>query len=195
MAPGKFYRTVTVLFIILYACTGPETSFSKSTVIADDHFNGTVSVKESKQKGVYVLSICNTLTGNNKKIFLKHKVFDLQIGDINRDGKTDICLGVIKATPFDPVLKKRLFIYQIDRDHIRPLWLASRLYRPLENFYLPEDQPNLVRTIEHLSPDLFCINEYTWGSFGLVYLKTKADSLSREKAYALLNSPTKLKES
>jgi hypothetical protein len=111
----------------------------------------------------------------------------METGDVNHDGRTDICIGIIKPTPFDPVLKKRLFIFQIDRDYIRPLWLSSRLVRPLEEFsVLSNDEGCRIRTIERENTDMFCINEYKWESFGMTFIKTRNDSLHFADAQSLL---------
>src|ERR1043165_8955242 len=47
--------------------------------------------------------------------------------DVNQDGRTEIIIGLTKSTRFDPTEKKRLFILRIDDNHVRPMWLGSKV--------------------------------------------------------------------
>jgi len=126
----------------------------------------------------YRISIFDSITGGSDRIYTPYEVFEMETGDVNRDGRTDICIGIIKPTPFDPVLKKRLFIFQIDRDYIRPLWLSSRLVNPLEEFSVCNKKAGCtIKTIERQNKSLYCIHEYRWGSFGMSFLKSLSDSI------------------
>ena len=44
---------------------------------------------------------------------LNYEVFRIDTGDVNNDKSTDILVGVIKPTRFDPVIRKRLFIFKM----------------------------------------------------------------------------------
>jgi hypothetical protein len=113
----------------------------------------------------------------------------MHTGDINGDGRTDICLGIIKPTPFDSVLKRRLFIFQIDKDYIRPLWLSSRLVRPLYDFRtISRGSTTNILTIERENATRFCVSEYKWGSFGMHLLKRHGSLLSLKEAQHILSS-------
>lgn len=174
-------------WLLLYGCKQPA-NFNKSEDIRDAFFNGSVTVEKIDKLNKYCVSIKDTANKTIDKIYTPYTIFDLQTGDINYDGKTDFCVGIIKPTPFDSVLKKRLFIFQIDRNYIRPLWLGSRLSHPYEKFIILKDpeNKNCIRAIEKENKNLYCITEYKWGSFGMVFRKQCAHGLPFSKAEALL---------
>jgi hypothetical protein len=183
------FLSITILLIASFyisSCTD-VTYYSKSIPIRDAYFRGKVIVEKIEKLDKYSITIFDSLTGGSDRIYTPYDVFEMETGDVNHDGRTDICIGIIKPTPFDPVLKKRLFIFQIDRDYIRPLWLSSRLVRPLEEFaVLGSDEGCRIRTIERENTDMFCINEYKWASFGMTFIKTRNDSLHYADAQSLL---------
>lgn len=190
-ASGSSFNSISIIIILIASfyissCTN-NTCFSKSIPIRDAYFKGKVIVEKIGKLDKYSITIFDSLTGGSDRIYTPYDVFEMETGDVNHDGRTDICIGIIKPTPFDPVLKKRLFIFQIDRDYIRPLWLSSRLVRPLEEFaVLSNDEGCRIRTIERENTDMFCINEYKWESFGMTFIKTRNDSLHYADAQSLL---------
>lgn len=188
---GSFINFIGIPIILLASfvtcsCTN-NTYFSKSIPIRDAYFKGKVIVEKVEKIDKYRITIIDSATGGRDHIYTPYDVFEMETGDVNHDGRTDICIGIIKPTPFDPVLKKRLFIFQIDRDYIRPLWLSSRLVRPLEEFAVLSDEEGCrIRTIERENPEMFCVAEYKWESFGLTFIKILNDSLYYPDAHALL---------
>lgn len=190
-ASGSSFNFIIIAIIVMASFYGSSctshTYFSASVPIHDANFRGKVIVEKIEKLDKYRITIIDSLTGGSDHIYTPYEVFELKTGDVNNDGRTDICIGIIKPTPFDPVLKKRLFIFQIDRDYIRPLWLSSRLVRPLEEFtVLGGEEGCRIRTIERENADLFCINEYKWESFGMTFIKTRNDSLHLAEARSLL---------
>jgi hypothetical protein len=175
-------KTIFFLFISIISCLSCSENkpFEKEISINDNYFKGQVKLEKVDKPQKYRLSISNSLTGKTDKIYTPYSVFQMETGDVNHDGKTDICLGIIKPTPFDSVLKKRLFIFQIDQDYIRPLWLSSRLVSPLEKFSVAKDSAGkyIINTLEKQSNDLFYSRTYQWNSFGMTYLKTTKDSIT-----------------
>ncbi len=188
---GSFSNFISIPIVLIASffigsCTN-STYFSKSIPIRDAYFKGKVIVEKIEKLDKYRITIIDSVTGGSDHIYTPYDVFEMETGDVNHDGRTDICIGIIKPTPFDPVLKKRLFIFQIDRDYIRPLWLSSRLVRPLEEFaVLSNDDGCRIRTIERENTDMFCINEYKWESFGMTFIKTRNNSLHYADAQSLL---------
>src|ERR1700731_4910246 len=143
-ASGNSFNFISITVIVtaffyISSCTN-NTYFSKSIPIRDAYFKGKVIVEKIGKLNKYSITIFDSLTGGSDRVYTPYDVFEMETGDVNRDGRTDICIGIIKPTPFDPALKKRLFIFQIDRDYIRPLWLSSRLVRPLEEFAVLSDE-------------------------------------------------------
>lgn len=194
MVFGRLFNIEAIIVAVvatmsICSCTRSE-NFSKTMAISDSTFKGTVTIERVEKLKKYRLTIHNSLTGGTDRIYTPYDVFQMELGDVNRDGRTDICLGIIKPTPFDPIVKKRLFIFQIDRDYIRPLWLSSRLVHPLEKFSvcLTDSGEYHIKSIEVVNKDLYCMSEYRWGSFGMVYTGMVNDSLSYSEALNLLEN-------
>jgi hypothetical protein len=181
----KLFRAC-ILIIGFFSCTHP--SISKEIHIDDASFKGPVKIKKIEKLGRFCLSINNLRTGGKDRIYTPYEVFSMETGDINGDGRTDICLGIIKPTPFDSILRKRLFIFQIENDYIRPLWLSSRLVHPLEEFRVVKvGSASHVLSIEKEQNNTFCIAEYCWGSFGMHWIKSYGTSLSLTKAKEIIS--------
>lgn len=180
---GKSNNYLIIITLTVLSCTNAN-RFEKTIQINDAYFKGFVIVKRVASQNRYQISIENQKHVEIDRIFTPYTIFQMETGDVNNDGKTDICIGIIKPTPFDSVLKKRLFIFQIDRNYIRPLWLSSRLAHPFEKCSISKDKNNktIVRTIERQNKKLYCISEYEWGVFGLTFKKISADSLSYSEA-------------
>lgn len=143
-------------------------------------FKGTVSIEYNNKLSKYMVIAYDSSTGKKDRILTPYEIFQAEYGDINHDNNPDICLGIIKPTPFDSLLRKRLFIFQIDRGYIRPLWLGSKLSAPLEAFILSKDETGFqkVIAIEKQPKNLYRISEYEWESFGLYFVRVIKDSLS-----------------
>ena len=186
-------KIVVLIFLSFYfsACSNNK-PFSKKIKINDAFFKGDVTIEKIEKLGKNKISIYNKLTGKGDRIYTPYEVFQMETGDVNNDGKTDICIGIIKPTPFDSILKKRLFIFQIDRDYIRPLWLSSRLVKPLEEFIIcKKNHKYTIKAMEKENNHLYCINEYRWESFGMSFLKEQKDSLTYSDVKRLLHESNK----
>lgn len=179
-----------LLFLAFSACRDPQQPFSKTIAIQDAHFQGTVILEKVESIGQYRIRIENTTNGERDRIFTPYEVFAMETGDVNGDGTTDICIGIIKPTPFDPSFKKRLFLFQIDRNYIRPLWLSSRLVRPLETFVLLKSETggDKIRTVEKQDVNHYCVNEYQWASFGMSFVRECRSGLSYPEARSYLTT-------
>jgi hypothetical protein len=54
---------------------------------------------------------------------LDYPVYQFDCEDVNGDGIPEIAVGVIKTTRYDPVCRKRLFIFKLyEGRYIRQLW-------------------------------------------------------------------------
>jgi len=158
-------------------------------------FKGWVLVEYNAKLSKYMVISYDSITGKKDRIFTPYEIFHAETGDINHDDKPDILLGIIKPTPFDSVLRKRLFIFQIDRDYIRPLWLGSKVRNPLELFCISGeyDKKQTIITLEQQSRNLFCIREYEWDSFGLYLVRDIQDSLKHKAAYRIFKNYKRFK--
>jgi hypothetical protein len=183
------YWVTFFVFLICLSCNN-KPPFSKTISIHDSSFTGEVQVEKIQKLNKYKISIENSVTGGTDKIFTPYEIYAMETGDINHDGRTDICLGIIKPTPFDSLLKRRLFIFQIDNDFIRPLWLSSRLVYPLEEFIVDKDVENqvIIKTMERQGMKTYCINEYKWQSFGMKFITEHRKMLSYSDALTLLKN-------
>lgn len=120
---------------------------------------------------------------------LPYLVYNFEVADADNDGQEDIWVGVIKETRFDKNLRKRLFLFKIIEGKIRPLWLGSRMSKPLVDFspaYLIDslNQNNkkcIIQTIEQEKNGKFLVANYQWRKFGIEFIKyeiRETDSLT-----------------
>jgi hypothetical protein len=124
----------------------------------------------------------NTTTTSQWK--LHWPVFHWECGDITADGIPEIAVGVIKPTRFDPVPRKRLFLFKLaDTCYIRPLWLGTHLAKPLVDFTLSHATTgNYIRTIEQDSAGLFAVVEYQWKCFGPEWVRYLQRNINQQNA-------------
>jgi len=147
-----------------------------------------------ERKGKKDFLIIADVFKKNKLIFtnswpLKYDVFKIDTGDVNNDNSTDILVGVIKFTRFDPVSRKRLFIFKLFEGYIRPLWLGSRLSQPLVDFkFVKCKSEGVVRTIESEKDQSYLVAEYHWIGFGLGFMHYLARERTIYQAYKILNT-------
>lgn len=114
---------------------------------------------------------------------IKWPVYRLELGDVNQDKKPDALIGVIKETPYDSVMRRRLFIYTVEENHWKPLWLGSRVSQPLVDFHLfPKGGEMLVKTIEKEQNGLYLLAEYRFGNFGLNFSQYLERDLTQSEA-------------
>lgn len=107
---------------------------------------------------------------------LPYPVYRFDCGDLTGDGVPEICIGVVKPTRYWP-MGRRLFIYHLFCGrYIRPLWMGSRVGRPLLDFTVCRDSvPACIHT-EECGPDSTIIrNEYILQGFGLQFSKRLAE--------------------
>jgi hypothetical protein len=123
-----------------------------------------------------------------RTIAIPYPVYHFEIADIDNNGMNDILVGVIKKTHFDPLVRKRLFAYRLDQGYIRPLWLGSKVGRPLEDFKsVRQENRALIRTIEQDTQKNYYVGEYKWDGFGLTWIRYLGERVSYENAVKLYN--------
>jgi hypothetical protein len=120
---------------------------------------------------------------------LPYPVYNFEVADADNDGQDDIWVGVIKETRFDKNLRKRLFLFKIIEGKIRPLWLGSRMSKPLVDFspaYLIDSLDKtkkkcIIKTIEQEKNGKFLVANYQWRKFGIEFINyeiRECDSLT-----------------
>lgn len=120
---------------------------------------------------------------------LDYPVFHFECAEINNDGTEDILVGVIKTTRFDPIKRKRIFIFKLMDGYIRPLWLGSRVSTPLEDFKVVQDNSvNYIRTIQLEKNGNFLVADYEWKAFGINFVRYIKRNISLNEAQQILNN-------
>ena len=176
-------RWATLLLLTLCLCSCNKRLKEKQVRISDKTFKGTVTFRWIDKNAWYTVNLFDSITGRTDRIIIPYEIYDIQTGDINGDGHTDICIGIIKPTPFDPVLRKRLFIFQIDGHYLKPLWLGSRLAYSFEQFKVNKTASDcVVRTLEKGKDGKWSVSEYRWQNFGLAFVRRIADSVTKAEA-------------
>lgn len=120
---------------------------------------------------------------------LRYPVFRFLKGDVNNDGQDDLAVGVIKPTRGDPVVRKRLFLFQVRNKAIIPLWLGSSLGHPLEDFSVrvKDDSVTVIRSLEKEQSGQYLVAEYEWLGFGLSFKEYLNREISLQEAQELLD--------
>ena len=161
----------SLIFLICFSCdlfTENSIPDGYELTIKDKFFEGkAVFRKLSRVNGFKVLLTTNSYEITDQTIF-NYTPYQLDAADVNRDGKTEILVGLIKSTEFDPAEKKRLFILRIDEGQLRPLWLGSRVCQELINFKAIDG--GIVRTLEKTAKGNYSIGQYEWQGFGLTLI-------------------------
>ncbi|HLP06468.1 MAG TPA: hypothetical protein VK152_13665 [Paludibacter sp.] len=178
------------LLLLVSGCIGCSQRIDEKHLhISDKSFRGTVTFQWLDKNGWYTVDLYDSASLHFDRIIIPYDIYDIQTGDINRDGHTDICVGLIKPTPFDPVMRKRLFIFRIDRGYLRPLWLGSRLAYSFERFKVVETASGcVVRTLEKKKEGKWSVSEYRWQCFGLSFVGRTARLMTHKEAEKLLEA-------
>lgn len=133
------------------------------------NFSGIASLEKLSNLAGYRLQVYNSVTKNTNDLHVKYPVYRFDTADVDMDGKTDILLGVIKSTHFDPVLKNRLFIIRVDEGRPRPLWLGSKVCLNLVDFRpVKGGRQARIKTLEKDNEGNYLTGYYRWDNFGLV---------------------------
>lgn len=103
---------------------------------------------------------------------LPFPVYRFETADVNGDGSTDAIVGVVKSTRYDPVVRRRVFVFKNYRGHVRPLWLGSRMGRPIVDFHFLHDR-NLIEVKEISADGTYFYAYYRWRSFGMEFVEHK----------------------
>ncbi len=176
------------IMLILAACnTGEGPAFvGRSMRISENNFHGTVVFSSRNKNPGFKISLVDDRKEIADRLIFDYPLYQVDSADVDRDGKTDILVGLIKSTQFDPAEKKRLFILRIDGGQLRPLWLGSRVCQELVMFKAIPG--GIVRTLEKTQGNKYAIGLYGWRGFGLKLIKYSYNNISIEYARHLFNS-------
>lgn len=154
--------------------------------ISDKAFRGHVSFSQLSSVSGFRIQL-NDHNGRmiDHKIF-RYKPYRFDTADVDQDGSTDIIVGLIKPTHFDPIESKRLFILQIKDNHIIPMWLGSKVCQELVDFKTSSN--GHIVTLEQTTKGNFAIGDYFWQSFGLALDNYQYNEISLSDAKQIFNN-------
>ena len=164
----RLFSVFCMLAMICGCSTGPTFPEVTEFSVADESFAGKIKFKKlTTTEGFKVL--LETSTGETDQMIFRYKPYRFDTADVDRDGNTEVIVGLIKATHFDPIEMKRLFILKIDDNNLRPLWLGSKVCQELIDFKVLSN--GTIQTLERTSTGGYSIGKYYWQSFGLTLEK------------------------
>jgi len=150
--------------------------------------SGIASLEKLRALPGYRLTVTAAGHHGPLQLYVPYAVYRLDAADVNNDGSTDILLGVIKRTHFDPELKRRLFFYRIGANGLTPLWLGSRVCQDLVDFRpVCDGQATHVLTIEKDKQGMYCNGLYVWHDFGLELITYSNNGASYDTALAFFD--------
>jgi len=176
------------LLAFLIACTKDTPDFLDPYFypIEDKFFSGKVEFQKlTSTEGFKVLLKDSAGLTLDQTIF-KYVPYKFDTADVNHDGSTEILIGLIKSTEFDPEEKKRLFILRIDNGQLRPLWLGSKVCQELIDFKSLDK--GIVQTIERTRTNTYAIGDYYWESFGLTLRNYTHTDISHHEALQIFRN-------
>ena len=119
---------------------------------------------------------------------LRFPVYRFCTGDMDGDSIVDAVVGVEKTTRFDPVVRRRVFMFRNIEGKVRPLWLGSRLGRPVVDFNVVKvDGETRLRSVEEDDNGKFLVAEYRWSSFGVKFIRYICRDFELEDSMEILN--------
>lgn len=100
-------------------------------------------------------------------INLHGRLSEFHISDINNDGYTDILVGIQKKVKFDARNKKRINIYTLENNIIKPLWLGTKFINEIDKFkVINHNNLNYLSTTELINSEKKTNRIYKWDDFG-----------------------------
>lgn len=93
----------------------------------------------------------------------------IMIADVDGDGRSEIIVGVYKATHYFPKPHNCLFIYGWEGESLSPKWLGSTLSKPFTDFTfadLNHDGHQELIAIETTREGKQSVGVYSWNGFG-----------------------------
>ena len=177
-----------IAILLLASCAVVETEAPPdgyAIPVNDKFFQGEVSLVRLPISQGFKVVLTDSAGETSDEAIFRYTPYHLDTADVNRDGRTDVLVGLIKPTEFDPVERKRLFILRIDDGGLRPLWLGSKVCQELINF---KTQANgKVLTLEKTKKDQYAIGLYHWETFGLTLIHYLYDEMSQYEAIKRFN--------
>ena len=115
---------------------------------------------------------------------IPYPVYQFHVGDIDNNGIDEALVGVIKQTRFFP-LGRRIFIFKVFRNKVRPLWMGSRIGDPLLDFRIVEvEGRHLLRCLgqSETTQPLYTVADFCTKKFGVQFVRYRAKEVSYDQA-------------
>jgi hypothetical protein len=161
--------TVLLLTLCLWPVSLRAANGARATIVYDLDNDGrreSIVLDDEKEQ---TLSIRRNGKLLWQGVTTRWKPWKLMVADVDGDGKSEIILGVYKATRFFPKPHNCLFIYGWDGRRVFPKWLGSSLSKPFTDFtfadFNGDGQDELV-ALETRRDALQSVAVYSWNGFG-----------------------------
>jgi hypothetical protein len=180
----KLILPIAYFFLLAFAsCHQAKIDFASVIPINDEHFAG--KTRLTVLPNGFKISLERDSQQVDQVLF-RYQLYQFDTADVDHDGRTDILVGLIKSTRFDPGEKKRLFILQIDHDQLRPLWLGSKVCQELVQFKTRTN--GIIQTLERTKDGNYAVGLYEWEAFGLTLIRYRANHKPYSDALKIFKS-------
>lgn len=126
---------------------------------------------------------------NSRAVLLPWPIYQFQMGDIDDDNINELFVGVTKSCPYDPLVRRRLFVYEIIDGDIRAKWLGTHLAYDLKDFRtITIFGKAHVRTLEQDGSGEYHIITYAWAAFGPRLINNQEGGRNYGEAFKIYNS-------
>jgi hypothetical protein len=137
---------------------------------------------------IHILTINNKEIVNSRAALLPWPVYQFQMGDIDGDNVTDLFVGVIKSCKYDPVVRRRLFAYEVIDGDLRPKWLGTHIAYDIKEFRTVSiDGRTYIRALEKDESGIYHIMTYAWTSFGPRIKHNEERGKDYDEAFKIFN--------
>lgn len=111
-------RSTFVIFAFLSSCIEVTTYFPDPKVfpIADKFFSGKVQFQKLTSTLGFKVLLKDSAGNTIDQTIFKYAPYQFDTADVDRDGRTEILIGLIKSTKFDPEEKKDFSFYALTAD-------------------------------------------------------------------------------
>jgi|GEM_PF-2131479 len=103
------------IVILTWACAGGEDrpGIAHEISLKDRFFEGKAAILDLPDDHGFKIVLTDSSGHQLDRVIFSYPYYRFDSADINRDGRTEILIGLIKKTEFDPTPKKRMFILRI----------------------------------------------------------------------------------
>jgi hypothetical protein len=162
-------RAIFILLLLTCASNAKPTSFDAFSLEFDLDGDGQLERIRLDKASDPALSVRHGRRLVWSGVPARWKPWKLTVADVDGDGRSEILVGVYKATRFFPKPHNCLFIYSWDGRRAAPKWLGSSLSRPFTDFaFMKGDGKRMgsLVALETRRDGRRCVAVYSWNGFG-----------------------------